>query len=197
MKIGLTGGIASGKSTVAEMLRTLSIPVIDADVIAREVVEPGEPALEEIVRVFGEEVRTDDGYLDRKRLGSVIFSNNEKRSLLNEIMHPAIRKRMLAEAKAYEESGHKHVVLDIPLLFESKLSYLVDRTLVVYVDSKTQLERLIERDKSSKEEAVQRIRSQIPIEEKRQLADKVIDNTGTREATEKQLRNILKEWKIV
>ncbi|WP_377888210.1 dephospho-CoA kinase [Alkalihalobacillus sp. R86527] len=196
MNIGLTGGIASGKSTVAEMMRSLSLPVIDADIIAREVVEPGEPALDEIVHVFGEEMRNHDGSLDRKKLGSVIFGDDEKRSKLNKIIHPAIRKRMLNDAKTYKENGHKHVVLDIPLLFESELEYLVDRILLVYVDSETQLKRLVERDSSSREEAAQRIRSQIPIEEKKKLADEVLDNTGSREDTEEQLKVILEKWDI-
>lgn len=196
MNIGLTGGIASGKSTVAEMMTSLSIPVIDADIIAREVVAPGEPALDEIVHVFGEEMRTEEGSLDRKKLGSIIFGDDEKRSKLNKIIHPAIRKRMLEDAKAYKENGHEHVVLDIPLLFESELQYLVDRILVVYVDSETQLKRLIERDGSSRDEAAQRIRSQMPIEEKKKLADEVIDNTGSKENTEMQLKTILEKWDI-
>lgn len=196
MDIGLTGGIGSGKSTVAEMIKSLSIPVIDADVIAREVVEPGEQALEDIFEEFGEQMRTEDGRLDRKKLGAVIFENDEKRTTLNNIIHPAIRKRMLEQAKTYKDNGHPHVVLDIPLLFESKLEYLVDRIIVVYVDPETQLKRLLERDGSSKEEASQRISSQISIEEKRQLADEVIDNRGTREQSEQQLKAVLQKWNI-
>ncbi|MGA9289799.1 MAG: dephospho-CoA kinase, partial [Anaerobacillus sp.] len=139
----------------------------------------------------------EGGGLDRKKLGSVIFNNEEKRKTLNSILHPAIRKRMLDQAAAFKKQGESHVVFDIPLLFESRLNHLVDRTLLVYVDSSRQLERLIARDNSSEKEASERIGSQMPIENKKDLADAVIDNTGTREQTEEQLRNILKSWGIV
>ncbi|WLR60796.1 dephospho-CoA kinase [Guptibacillus hwajinpoensis] len=197
MDIGLTGGIASGKSTVAEMIRRYNIPIIDADVMARKVVEPGEPALEEIFRLFGEEMKDGNGGLDRKKLGSVIFKDDDKRKQLNRVLHPAIRKRMLDEAAAYKEQGNAHVVFDIPLLFESKLTHMVDQTLLVYVNADVQLKRLVERDGSTEEEATDRIHSQLPIEQKKKLADEVIDNMGTREETDKQLRNILTKWKII
>ncbi|MYL62810.1 dephospho-CoA kinase [Bacillus hwajinpoensis] len=197
MDIGLTGGIASGKSTVAEMIRRYEIPIIDADVMARKVVEPGEPALQEIFRLFGDDMKAEDGGLDRKKLGSVIFKDEEKRKVLNRVLHPAIRKGMLDQAAALKEQGSPHIVFDIPLLFESQLTHMVDQTLLVYVDAKTQLSRLVERDGSTEEEAIDRIQSQMPIEEKKELADNVIDNTGTREETEEQLNNILKKWGIL
>ncbi|QHA92840.1 dephospho-CoA kinase [Bacillus sp. N1-1] len=197
MDIGLTGGIASGKSTVAEMIRRYEIPIIDADVMARKVVEPGEPALQEIFRLFGDDMKAEHGGLDRKKLGSVIFKDEEKRKVLNRVLHPAIRKGMLDQAAALKEQGSPHIVFDIPLLFESQLTHMVDHTLLVYVDAKTQLSRLVERDGSTEEEAFDRIQSQMPIEEKKELADDVIDNTGTREETEEQLNNILKKWEII
>ncbi|MCA0992460.1 dephospho-CoA kinase [Pseudalkalibacillus hwajinpoensis] len=197
MDIGLTGGIASGKSTVAEMIRRYDLPIIDADVMARKVVEPGEPALQDIFRLFGDDMKAEDGGLDRKKLGAVIFKDEEKRKVLNRILHPAIRKGMLDQAAALKEQGSAHIVFDIPLLFESQLTHMVDQTLLVYVDAKTQLSRLVERDGSSEEEAFDRIQSQMPIEEKKELADDVIDNTGTREETEEQLTNILKKWGII
>jgi len=197
MDIGLTGGIASGKSTVAEMIRRYEIPIIDADVMARKVVEPGEPALQEIFRLFGDDMKAEDGGLDRKKLGSVIFKDEEKRKVLNRVLHPAIRKGMLDQAAALKEQGSPHIVFDIPLLFESELTHMVDQTLLVYVDAKTQLSRLVERDGSTEEEAFDRIQSQMPIEEKKELADDVIDNTGTREETEEQLNKILKKWGIL
>ena len=197
MDIGLTGGIASGKSTVAEMIRRYDLPIVDADVMARKVVEPGEPALEKIFQLFGEDMRAEDGGLDRKKLGSVIFKDEEKRKVLNRVLHPAIRKEMLDQAAAFKEQGNEHVIFDIPLLFESQLTHMVDQTLLVYVDAKTQLSRLVERDGSTEEEAFDRIQSQMPIEEKKELADDVIDNTGTREETEEQLNNILKKWGIL
>ena len=197
MDIGLTGGIASGKSTVADMIRKHNIPIVDADVIARQVVEPGESALEEIFLSFGSEMKAEDGGLDRKRLGSVIFNNEDKRKLLNSILHPAIRKRMLEEVASYKNQGEPHVVLDIPLLYESELNHLVDRTLLVYVDSSTQLKRLMERDGSTEQEASERIQSQMPIEKKKELADAVIDNTGTRKESEEQLGHVLRKWQVI
>ncbi|EJV84746.1 MULTISPECIES: dephospho-CoA kinase [Bacillus] len=195
--IGLTGGIASGKSTVSEMFRELSIPVIDADVIAREVVEQGKPAYNKIVEVFGAEVLQQDGELDRPRLGSIVFYNEEKRLQLNKIVHPAVREEMNRQKEMYIKEGVQAVVLDIPLLFESKLTSLVDRILVVAVKPHTQLERLMKRNNFSEEEATARIQSQMPLEEKVKNADEVINNDGTIMGTKTQLQVILKKWNII
>lgn len=195
--IGLTGGIASGKSTVSNMFKQLNIPVVDADLIARQVVEPGEPAYEEIVKVFGEEILQADKTLDRKKLGAMVFADVAKRKQLNQIVHPAIRKQMLAERDAYVTQGHRCVVLDIPLLFESQLTHFVDKTIVVYVDEATQLKRLMERDQLTEQEARQRIQSQMPLAEKVKLADAVIDNNDTIEATCEQLYDLLRKWSIL
>ncbi|KAA0761558.1 dephospho-CoA kinase [Bacillus sp. SH5-2] len=195
--IGLTGGIASGKSTVSKMFRELSIPVIDADVIAREVVEQGKPAYNKIVEVFGAEVLQQDGELDRPKLGNIVFYNEEKRLQLNKIVHPAVREEMNTQKEMYIKKGVQAVVLDIPLLFESKLTSLVDRVLVVAVTPKTQLERLMKRNNFSEEEAKARIQSQMPLEEKVKNADEVINNDGTIMETKTQLQEILKEWNII
>ncbi|NUC16547.1 MULTISPECIES: dephospho-CoA kinase [Bacillus cereus group] len=195
--IGLTGGIASGKSTVSEMFREMSIPVIDADIIAREVVERGKSAYNKIVEVFGTEVLQKDGELDRPKLGSVVFYNEEKRLQLNEIVHPAVREEMNAQKEMYIKESMQAVVLDIPLLFESKLTNLVDRVLVVAVTPNTQLERLMKRNNFSEEEATARIQSQMPLEEKVKKADEVIYNDGTITGTKTQLASILKEWNII
>ncbi|MBZ3762838.1 dephospho-CoA kinase [Bacillus cereus] len=195
--IGLTGGIASGKSTVSEMFRELSIPVIDADVIAREVVEQGKPAYNKIVEVFGAEVLQQDGELDRPRLGSIVFYNEEKRLQLNKIVHPAVREEMNRKKEMYIKEGMQAVVLDIPLLFESKLTSLVDRILVVAVKPHTQFERLMKRNNFSEEEATARIQSQMPLEEKVKNADEVINNDGTIMGTKTQLQVILKKWNII
>ncbi|MGG3444147.1 dephospho-CoA kinase [Bacillus cereus] len=195
--IGLTGGIASGKSTVSEMFRELNIPVIDADIIAREVVERGKPAYNKIVEVFGMEVLQEDGELDRPKLGSVVFYNEEKRLQLNKIVHPAVREEMNAQKEMYIKEGMQAVVLDIPLLFESKLTNLVDRILVVAVMPSTQLERLMKRNNFSEEEATARIQSQMPLEEKVKRADEVINNDGTIMGTKTQLQVILKKWNII
>ncbi|PEV87766.1 dephospho-CoA kinase [Bacillus thuringiensis] len=195
--IGLTGGIASGKSTVSQMFRELSIPVIDADIIAREVVEQGKPAYNKIVEVFGAEVLQQDGELDRPRLGSIVFYNEEKRLQLNKIVHPAVREEMNRKKEMYIKEGMQAVVLDIPLLFESKLTSLVDRVLVVAVKPHTQLERLMKRNNFSEEEATARIQSQMPLEEKVKNADEVINNDGTIMGTKTQLQVILKKWNII
>jgi dephospho-CoA kinase len=195
--IGLTGGIASGKSTVARMLLELGIPVIDADQIAREVVEIGEDAYLQIVEKFGEEILQADKTIDRAKLGAIVFNDEEKRKLLNSIVHPAVRQKMLEQKEQYVKKGEKNIVLDIPLLFESNLTYLVDKILVVYVDDHIQLERLMERNCFSKEEAEARIKAQLPLKEKAAKADAVIDNNGTIEQTKEQLLNILKQWDVL
>ncbi|MGO4888675.1 dephospho-CoA kinase [Anaerobacillus sp. MEB173] len=195
--IGLTGGIASGKSTVSNMIIDLEIPLVDADQVARDVVMPGEPAYNEIVSHFGDHILEEDGTINRKKLGEVIFNNKEQREVLNKIVHPAVRSEMRAQTEAYQQEGHKTIVLDIPLLFESKLTYLVEKTILVYVDEEVQLKRLMERDQSSEQEAQSRISSQLPLKEKISLADEVINNNGTIEETKNQLRTILKKWNVI
>jgi dephospho-CoA kinase len=195
--IGLTGGIASGKSTVARMLLELGIPVIDADQIAREVVEIGEEAYLQIVEKFGEEILKDDKTIDRAKLGAIVFNDERKRKLLNSIVHPAVRKKMLEQKEQYVKKGEKTIVLDIPLLFESNLTHLVDKIVVVYVEDYIQLERLMTRNGFSKEEAEARIKAQMPLKEKAAKADAVIDNNGTMEQTKEQLLNILKQWDVL
>ncbi|MCA1021870.1 MULTISPECIES: dephospho-CoA kinase [Halobacillus] len=195
--IGLTGSIASGKSTVSRMFDEWEIPVIDADQISRDVVRPGEPAYEDIVHVFGKDVLFEDGTLDRKKLGKVIFSSKERRKELNDIVHPRVREEMIRRRESYKEEDYKAVVLDIPLLYESGLTDYVERVLVVAVDEETQLQRLMERDGSSREDARERIASQIPVSRKAEMADAVIDNNGTEEESFRQLRDILHRWNLV
>lgn len=191
MIIGLTGGIASGKSTVSAMLKERGYPVIDADIIAREAVDPGQDAYEKIVQAFGEEILHEDKSIDRKKLGSVIFNDKAKRQILNEIVHPAVRKEMKRQAHEYKESGYQTVIMDIPLLIESNLLHMVDKVLLVYVPRTLQLERLMKRDGSQREEAESRIASQLPIDEKKSYADAIIYNEGTIEKTEQQLDALL------
>ncbi|RSK28122.1 dephospho-CoA kinase [Bacillus sp. HMF5848] len=194
--IGLTGGIASGKSTVSAMLREIGVPVIDADVIAHQVVKVGQPAYNEIVNVFGDSILKADKTIDRPQLGSIVFNNEQKRLVLNSIVHPAVRQAMLSEKNLYIQQGHSVVVLDIPLLFESKLTSLVDKVLVVYVDEEIQLARLIKRNQLTETEALARISSQMPLKNKVELADAVINNNGTIEDSQRQLFHILKEWHV-
>ncbi|KQC46774.1 dephospho-CoA kinase [Geobacillus sp. Sah69] len=192
--IGLTGGIASGKSTVSAMMRELGLPVIDADEAARAVVRPGEESYRQIVAAFGPGILRADGEIDRATLGAIVFNDEQQRKVLNAIVHPAVRKKMLAEKEAHIRSGAKTVVLDIPLLFESGLTHWVDKVLVVYVDDDVQLRRLMARNGFTEEEALARIRSQWPMAEKVKRADAVIDNNGTIEETRRQLLAILHQW---
>ena len=194
--IGLTGGIASGKSTVSNMLKEMDITVIDADVEARLAVEKGEPAYQKIVAEFGQDILLPGGEIDRQKLGSIIFHNAEKRQLLNGMVHPEVRKRMKDQAEAAMERGEQVIVLDIPLLFESKLTFMVEKTILVFVDRAVQLQRLMERNNLTLEDAEARVNSQMPLAEKVALADAVIDNNGTVEETREQLIEILRKWGI-
>ncbi|OIK10005.1 dephospho-CoA kinase [Bacillus sp. MUM 116] len=194
--IGLTGGIASGKSTVSNMFKKMHITVIDADVEARLAVERGEPAYLKIVESFGREILLSNEEIDRPKLGSIIFHNEEKRQLLNEIVHPEVRKRMRQQMEAAVSKKEEIVVLDIPLLFESKLTYMVEKTILVYVDQEVQLQRLMERNHLSKDEALARIHSQMPLAEKVKLADAILNNNGTLLETKHQLINVLAQWGV-
>jgi len=191
--IGLTGGIASGKSTVSNMLKNLGIWVVDADQISREVVEVGKPAYQQILSVFGDEILHQDKTINREKLGAIIFGDHSKREQLNKIVHPAVRKEMLNGVEEEKAKNSKAVVLDIPLLFESKLTHMVDKTILVYVDEKTQLKRLMKRNGYTEKEAKMRIESQLPLHTKKDLSDEIIDNNGGIEQTEKQLHEILKK----
>lgn len=193
--IGLTGGIASGKSTVSTMFKEMDITVIDADVEARLAVQIGEPAYEKIREVFGQEILLPNGEIDRQKLGSVIFHDADKRQVLNSIVHPEVRKRMTVQIDRAKEQKEEMIVLDIPLLFESKLTYMVNKVLLVYVDKTIQLNRLMARNQLSANEAVARINSQMLLSEKVKLADAVIDNNGSIQETKKQLNEILTRWK--
>ncbi|HLO10948.1 MAG TPA: dephospho-CoA kinase [Pseudoneobacillus sp.] len=194
--IGLTGGIASGKSTVSRMLVEMNIPVIDADIEARRVVEKGEKAYKKIIETFGLEIITETGEIDRVKLGSIVFHDENKRMELNAIVHPAVRERMNAEKEKKVLAGEPIIVLDIPLLFESNLSHMVEKTILVYVDNEIQLERLMSRNQLSLNEANARIKSQMPLKDKLQLADEVINNNGTIENTKIQLIEILNKWQV-
>ncbi|MDQ0220093.1 dephospho-CoA kinase [Peribacillus cavernae] len=195
--IGITGGIASGKSSVSQFIRDdLGFTIIDADLASREVVEPGEKAYNKIVESFGPQILLDEETIDRAKLGAIIFNDTEKRLLLNSIVHPAVRKRMIALKDAAFEREEETVFMDIPLLFESKLTTMVDKTLVVYVDKRVQIERLMKRNDYSEAEALARIASQMPLSEKKALADAVIDNNGDFEDTILQVRQVLLDWNV-
>lgn len=195
--LGITGGIASGKSSVSAFLKKLGYPIIDADVVAREVVEPGEAAYLEIVKTFGDSILLPEGGINRAKLGDLIFGSEEKRLKLNSIVHPAVRKRMKELAEKAFQDGAETVFMDIPLLFESKLTFMVEKTLLVYVDEDIQLTRLMERNHLSEKDARARIASQMPLSEKRALADAIVNNNGDFEETKEQVISILINWKVL
>jgi len=195
--IGLTGGIASGKSTISNYLRSLSLPIIDADVEARLAVEKGEPGYSKIVEHFGTEILLEDGSLNRAKLGEIVFRDEKQRAVLNGIVHPEVRNRMNKKQNEAIAEGHMAVILDIPLLFENKLDSTVDKTILVYVDTETQISRLMDRNKLSLEQAKLRIEAQMPLQEKKALADKIIDNNGTVENSQDQALKILQDWKVL
>lgn len=196
MIIGLTGSIASGKSTISEMLKEKGYPIIDADLVARVVVEPGTVTLSDIKCIFGKEVMNEDGTLNREALGQLIFHDPAKRKQLNDLMHPAIRAEMLRQRDELFESGEETLIMDIPLLFESRLQHFVDKILVVSVKEEIQLQRLMQRNSLSEEEAKARIQSQLPLSEKEKGADAVIYNNGSIEQSKVQLERILAEWDV-
>ena len=188
--VGLTGGLATGKSTVSDILRRLGCVVLDADLLAREVVEPGQPALAAIAREFGAEVLQPDGALDRKRLGAVVFADPERRRRLEAITHPAIRDRFLAGLAELEAEGFEGLVIwDAPVMIETGGHESMDRLVVVVTDTTTQRARALGRD-GDPADVERRIASQMPLSEKAALADYVIDNSGDRAATEARTRDV-------
>lgn len=192
MNIGLTGGIATGKSSVSAYLASKGALLIDADVIAREVMMPGHPVLAAAVQRFGQAILNADGTLDRKKLGSIVFQHPEERKALEAITHPAIRKEMRGRAAAYEmQHPDKLIVSDIPLLYESGLEDGFEEIMVVYVPREVQLERLMSRDQMTQADAEARIAAQMDIERKKERANIVIDNSGSWAQTEKQLQAFL------
>ena len=189
--VGLTGGIATGKSTVNALFASPSVRVVDADALAREVVEPGTPALKQIVAEFGKEVLQPDGRLDRARLGEIVFPDAAKRKRLEAITHPAIRARFEKIMADLERAGFDGILIwDASLLVESGGIKNMDRVVVVTTDPATQLRRLMERDRCSEEAARARTASQMPLAVKARYADYVIDNSGSRAQTEARVREV-------
>jgi dephospho-CoA kinase len=189
--VGLTGGIATGKSMVDALLRGLGAEIIDADVLAREVVEPGEPALDEIVAEFGRGVLEPSGRLDRKALGAIVFADPERRRKLEAMTHPRIRERFQSQLEALAARGFSGLVFfDAAVMIESGNYRNMDRLVVVIADEPTQIARLMARDGIARDEALRKIRSQMPLAEKAKLADHVIDNSGDPAATAARVREV-------
>jgi dephospho-CoA kinase len=190
--VGLTGGIGAGKSTVADMARARGVPVIDADVLAREVVAPGQPAHAEIARIWPQ-VIAGDGTIERKKLGALVFSDPEARRRLEAITHPRIRERALARARELAAAGHRLAFYEASLLVEVGQHHEYDGLVVVTADEEQQVDRVTARDGSSRQAALARLRAQLPAEEKRRAATHLIDNSGDRERTRRQVDALLTE----
>lgn len=194
--VGLTGGIVSGKSTVARMFRQLGADIIDADNIARAIVQPGEKAWKNIVHYFGKEILKDNQEINRKELARIVFADKEKLEKLNKITHPeivAIIKNKIEEMRSKDSSDGTICIIEVPLLFEANLEGMMDKIIVVYLNREEQIKRLLIRNSLTQEEAINRIDSQIPLEKKLKKADYVIDNGASLGHTRIQVKQIWQE----
>ncbi|HHQ6732966.1 TPA: dephospho-CoA kinase [Staphylococcus aureus] len=190
--IGLTGGIASGKSTVSELLSVFGFKVVDADKAAREAVKKGSKGLAQVREVFGDEAIDENGEMNRRYMGDLVFNHPEKRLELNAIIHPIVRDIMEEEKQEYLKQGY-NVIMDIPLLFENELENTVDEVWVVYTSESIQMDRLMQRNNLSLEDAKSRVYSQISIDKKSRMADHVIDNLGDKLELKQNLERLLEE----
>ncbi|MDX1764835.1 MAG: dephospho-CoA kinase [bacterium] len=194
---GLTGGIATGKSLVTDYMRRQGVVVIDADELARQIVEPGEPALEEIIDAFGADMLLEDGTLNREKLGGLIFQSAAERRRLEAIIHPRVYLRGWQKINRQRSiQPDRWLVFAVPLLFETGHDAEMDQVVLVYTDPATQLQRLMNRDGLSRESAALRIAAQMSIEVKKGLAHVVIDNSGTAASTCRQTDRLLARWKL-
>ena len=188
--IGLTGGIASGKSSVAAIFLRLGAAVVDADDLSRQVVQPGEVAWQEIVDAFGAEVLQPDQTIDRQKLRRIIFNNPVARKNLEAIIHPRVRALAEQRIQEYAAAGYEIVVYEVPLLFEVRLHETLRPVILVACDPKTQTERIMRRDRVARADAQKTIAAQMSLEEKRKLADYVIENNGSLEELDQQVREL-------
>jgi len=196
--VGLTGGAASGKTTVSRVLKEEGAYIIDADQIARELVRPHTPAWKELIRAFGKGILREDGFIHRKKLADKVFASLRQRKLLNQILHPRIRKEMERRAEAiWQKDPEAIVVVDAPLLVELGEHRQMDKVIVVTSTQTQQIERLKERDGISPKEALRMFSSQMPVEDKVKLADFVIRNDGSFQETKKKTREVFKELERV
>lgn len=196
LKVGLTGGIGTGKSHVAKTFTELGCYVFDADKVARQVVEPGKVGFEKVVAEFGKEILAKDGTIDRAKLGQIIFNNPEKREKLNQILHPIIiAKQDSLILETVNQDPNAIVIIDAALMIETGSYKRFDKLIVVYCDRESQIERVMKRNNLSRNEVESRINSQMPSDEKRKYADIEIDTSGTFEETEDKVRTIYQELK--
>ena len=194
--VGLTGGIASGKSTIADMFKREGAYIIDIDMVSRDVVKPGRPAWQEVVHIFGKEVLNEDQTLNRKKVGDIVFSDAEKRKKLEKIIHPKITAEKLRQIGEIEAQNKRAIVIvDMPLLIETDKQGTVDKVVLVYASSRNQIERLMKRDGLSLEDAHKRLTSQLPIENKKKYAHYIINNEEPHEEVQKTVKEIFRELK--
>lgn len=194
--IGLTGGIVSGKSTVARMFKDLGAKIVDADKLGHKVILPQGAAWKRIIKIFGKDILQKDRTINREKLGKIVFANQNLLKKLNRITHPEIIKLIKKEislAKDDSKEEKKILIIDAALIYETKIDRLMDKIIVVYLDEEEQLERLIKRNNLSEKEALQKIKSQIPLKEKIEIADYVIDNSNSLDKTKEQVETIWQE----
>lgn len=194
--LGLTGGIATGKSTVSQFFIDEGITVVDTDLIARDLLQKGTSTYNEVIKHFSDDILLTNGEINRKRLGRIIFTNSKKRKLLNSIVHPKVREVVDSEIQKCQKRNEKIIVLDVPLLFETNYQTIVDKTVVVYAKPIKQLERLASRDNISIEYAKMKIDAQMPLSKKVEMADYVIDNSYSILKTKRDFLNMLKELEV-
>jgi dephospho-CoA kinase len=194
LKIGLTGGIASGKTTIAGIFKELGAEIIDADLIARKVSQKGTSVYKEIVKAFGKNCLKKDGEIDRKKIGKIIFESPDKRKLLNAIIHPEIfKKERLLEREIKKRNKHAVILYDIPLLIETGSFAKMESVVLVHVKRETQISRLMKRNRLTRDESLNRIQAQLPFSQKKKYADYLIRGDETRDKTVKRVKKIYSE----
>lgn len=194
--IGLTGGIGTGKSTTSQIIRSFGVPVIDADVVSRSLLSPGSPYISQVADLFGNQVLDQSGNIDRKALANIIFASEEMRKKLEALLHPLVRFEMEKRIQDFKDQGEAFIVLDIPLLFEKGYwENKVDEIWLVDTTQELQIKRIRERESWSEKEILDRIHAQMPLEEKRLLANKIILNNGSFEELENQISDLISETK--
>lgn len=194
VRIGLTGGIASGKSTVARIFRSLGAELIDADLIAHKVIEKNKPAYRKIVKTFGQVCLRKNGEINRNVLGKIVFKNPDQRKILNAIVHPEVfKEEKEAEKRIRKKNRNAIIVYDIPLLIETGSYSKMDKVVLVYVKREEQIERLMLRNHLTKEESLQRIQAQIPLDQKKKYADYLINGDENREKTLRRVKKVFEE----
>lgn len=191
--LGLTGGIASGKSTTDDFFKKKNIPIIDSDLIAHKIMEVGQAGYQAVVDYFGSKILTDNQTINRRKLGEIVFNDQAKLKKLNSLTHPLVHQEIKRQMEQYRLNQEKLVVIDVPLLFESGFESLCDGVLVISISPELQLKRLMKRNNFTEKEALSRINNQMPLSEKEKRATYVVANTGTINDLEKKLSDLLQK----